>query len=88
MIYLLDKTEFDAYSQEITKYIEDAYNNTDNKEIIIKWLSSSLFGEKTKNAYEMLKMPENLYYIIKFWKENNPIFFKKLRQRIYNEIKK
>jgi len=34
----------------------------------------------------ILKMPEPIFYIIQYWRNNGPEFYRKLRERIYNEV--
>lgn len=82
----LKPTEFDAYSKEITESIKNAYRNKDNKEILKNWIISNSFGEPIPEIINILNMPENNYYLIQFWRNNQPTFYKKLRQRLYNEV--
>jgi hypothetical protein len=79
-------TEFDAYSRELIEYIRNAYQNPQNKENIKQWIVSESFGETNPEIIRKLNIPFDLFLIIDFWKQNNPIYIKKLKQRIYNEV--
>jgi hypothetical protein len=79
-------TEFDAYSRELIEYVKNAYQNPQNKESIKQWLVSESFGETNPEINTILNIPSPLFVIINFWKQNNPIYIKKLKQRIYNEV--
>jgi len=82
----LQPTEFDAYSLEITGYIKKAYEDTNNKEIIEKWICSSDIDIIDDNLLVVLNMPIPLFYIIGLWAEKNKKYIRKFRQRIYNEV--
>ena len=82
----LRPTEFDGYSQEITRYILEAYKIPQNKEKIREWVTSSFFGEDNNEIMGLLKIPDYIFNIIKKWRYDNPDFLKRFRQRIYNEI--
>ena len=86
----LKPTEFDGYSQELTGYIKTAYEKPENRKMIKEWLISNSFGELFKNTNQdllnILKIPWQIFDIINFWRINNPIYVRKFRQRIYNEI--
>jgi len=82
----LKPTEFDAYSLEITGYIKKAYKKPENRKIIKEWLISNSFGKLDQNIIDILKIHPDLFRIINFWRINNPIYFRKFRQRIYNEV--
>ncbi len=86
-MYEYDKpTEFDAYSREITNYINTAYKSEENQALLKRYMVSNSFGEPLDDIINILNMPINLFFIIKYWKENNPKYIKQLRQRIFNEV--
>ena len=82
----LKPTEFDAYSKEITDFIKKAYQDKNNREILKDWIVSSDFGIYSEEINNILNMPSPLFQIINIWKNNNLKFYRKLRQRIANEV--
>ena len=82
----LKPTEFDAYSKEITEYIKRAYSFPENKNILKEWIIGVNFGGIDDTIKAILKMPEPIFYIIQYWRDNSPEFYRKLRQRLYNEV--
>jgi len=83
---LLTPTEFDSHSKEIISYINTAYKNIKNKDKIKNWVISDKFGELDSIIMNILNIPDPIFRIIQFWKDNKPIFYRKLKQRIYNEV--
>jgi len=75
--YLDFDYEFDGISAQIIQRIQDKINNQNRNELM-KWMKSSISP-----------LPEYLYPFEKtiiYWKNNKPAWFRKLIQRIYNEV--
>lgn len=72
--------EFDGISAEIIQHINDDINddiNDQNKQDLLEWIKTPI------------QMPSILYPFknyISYWKNNKPKWFRKLIQRIYNEV--
>jgi len=82
----LKPTEFDAYSKEITENIKNSYKDKNNRNILKNWIITDNFGHFVPEIIKILNMPEHNYYLIQLWKQESPELYRRLRERIYNEV--
>lgn len=76
--YKTGYVEFNAYSRQITEAILSGCQN--NIFEVAQWL-------RGKNILPVPKCIDGFYGIIMLWWESKPVLIRKLKQRIYNEIK-
>jgi len=84
LIYEDKPTEFDALSKQMTEYFKNLWRDKDARQPIKDFL---MYGDISKiKDPTFTNILKSIPAYLKYWKNNNPKFFRMILQRIYNEV--